>query len=68
MQESLQGSQTEIKEAKDLQDKVAKQQEAIEASLQSVDGELAELQGRGNFKYFRIKKHEHESNKEFFMQ
>ena len=53
---------------KDLQDKVAKQQEAIEASLQSVEGELAELQGRGNLKYFGIKKHDHESNKEFFMQ
>lgn len=64
MQESLQSSQTEVKEVKDLQDKVAKQQEAIDVSLQPIEGELAELQRRGNLKFFGIKEHEHESDKD----
>ena len=44
IQESLQSSQVEVKEVKDLQEKFSKQQESIEASIQHVECELAELQ------------------------
>ena len=40
IQESLQSSQVEVKEVKDLQEKVSKQQESIEASVQHVECEL----------------------------
>ena len=63
-----------MKEVKDLQEKVSKQQESIEASIQHVECELAELQRRhiklechsrrGNLKFFGIKERAHESNED----
>ena len=74
MQESLESSQTEIKEMQGLQDNIAEQQKTTEASLQPVQCELAELQRRhiklgchscrGNFKFYGIKEREHESNED----
>ena len=74
MQESLGSSQTEIKEMQGLQDNIAEQQKTMEASLQRVQCELAELQRRhiklechsrrDNLKFYGIKEREHESNED----
>ena len=74
MQESLERSQTEIKELQGLQDSIVEQQKTSEGSLECVQRELAELQRRhiklechsrrGNLKFFGIKEREHESNKD----
>lgn len=74
MQESFESSQTEIKEMQGLQDSIVEQQKTSEASLQCVQRELTELQRhhiklechshRGNLKFYGIKEHEQESNKD----
>ncbi|KAL9982975.1 hypothetical protein ACROYT_G005090 [Oculina patagonica] len=74
IKESLESSQSEINEMKVLQGKVTKQQEAIEASLQRTERDLAELQRRhiklechsrrGNLKFFGIKERSRESNED----
>ena len=70
MQESLESSQTEIKEMQGLQDCIVEQQKTTEASLQRIQRDFAELQRRhiklechsrrGNLKFYG----EHESNED----